>query len=208
MEAREDLVARIDAPRLNYFHVTLCNQFHFDTPQLVQFISRTPTLKAHDEAHAIIYGGVVMVILLLPTAGHDLGLDIFFRDSDFQFSSLPRAIPPLHSLSMVESLYIYVTCYMRLDWENAIRVKWLDLLRPYTAVRNLYLSKVSGPGVVHALQGSVGGRTTAVLPTLQTVFLEGLQSGPVQEDIGQFVAARQLSSFPCAVSLWNGAGDF
>ena len=114
---------------------------------------------------------------------------------------------------MVESLYVYENQYMQLDWEDEIRVEiteWLDLLRPYTAVKNLYLSEVFGPGIVRAMQGSVEERTTVVLPTLQTVFLEGLQpsGGPVQEDIGLFVAARQLSGYPCACSLWNGAGRF
>jgi hypothetical protein len=113
---------------------------------------------------------------------------------------------------MVESLYVYESQYLQLDWEDEIRVEnteWLDLLRPYTAVKNLYLSKVFGPGIVRALQGFVAGSTAVVLPTLQTVFLEGLQpSGPVQEDIGQFVAARQRSGYPCAVSVWNGPGRF
>lgn len=112
---------------------------------------------------------------------------------------------------MVESLYIYENQYMELDWEDEIRVEnteWLDLLRPYTAVKNLYLSDVFGPEIIRALQGSVGGRTTVVLPTLQTVFLEGIQPGPVQEDIRQFVAARQLSGYPCAVSPWDGEGRF
>lgn len=57
-------------------------------------------------------------------------------------------------LSIVESLYIYENQYMQLDWEDKIRVEnteWLDLLRPYTAVRNLYLSEVFGPGIVRAL---------------------------------------------------------
>jgi hypothetical protein len=35
-------------------------------------------------------------------------------------------------------------------------------------------------------------------------FLEEIQlSGPIQEAIGQFVAARQLSGNPIAVSLWK-----
>jgi hypothetical protein len=39
---------------------------------------------------------------------------------------------------------------------------------------------------------------------LQNIFLEGLQpSGPVQEGIVKFVAARQLSGHPITVSLWE-----
>jgi hypothetical protein len=46
-------------------------------------------------------------------------------------------------------------------------------------------------------------RMTEVLPILQNIFLEELQpSGPVQEGIGQFVAARRLSGHPITVSSW------
>jgi hypothetical protein len=46
----EDLVARIDAPRLNGLDVTFFNQINFDTPHLAKFISRTSTFKALSEA--------------------------------------------------------------------------------------------------------------------------------------------------------------
>jgi hypothetical protein len=41
----DDLVAHIDAPRLNKLDVTFFKQNAFDTVQLIQFISRTPTLN-------------------------------------------------------------------------------------------------------------------------------------------------------------------
>ena len=209
IEYLEDLVARIDAPRLDHFLIYLTNQFNLDIPQLVQFISRTPTLKAHDKAHVVIEDGAVKVVLL--STDHDLSMlciETSFRGSNSQLSSLARATSSFPSLPMVESLYICGNKYLELeDWEDEIQVEnteWLDLLRPYTAVKNLYLSDVFGSEIVCALQGSVGSTTTVVLPTLQTVFMEGLQpSGPVQEDIGQFVAARQLSGYPCAISLWD-----
>ena len=160
--------------------------------------------------------GTVKTLLQSRTTGYDweqLKIEILFGESDLQLSSLPRVSTSfLPSLSMVESFYIYENQFTQVDWEDEIRVEnteWLDLLHPYTAVKNLYLSNVLGPGIVRALQESIGGRTTVVLPTLQTVFLEGLQpSGPVREDIGQFVAARQISGYPCAISFWNGAGRF
>ena len=57
---------------------------------------------------------------------------------------------------------------------------------------------------VLVLQELVGGRTTGVLPILQNIFLEGLRpSGPVQEAIGQFVAARQVAGHPVIVTRWE-----
>jgi hypothetical protein len=168
----------------------------------------------YDEAHVVIDDGAVEVI-----RGYDprpLTIKILFGESYFQLSSLTRVITSSSpSLSMVESLYIYENQDMVLDWEDEIRVvntEWLDLLRPYTAVKNLYLSDVFGPEIIRALQGPVARITTVVLPALQTVFLEedeeGLQPGRAQEDIRRFVAVRQLSGYPCEVSLWSGEGRF
>ena len=44
-EYLEETLARIDAPRLDDLHITFFNQIIYDTPQLVQFISRRPTLS-------------------------------------------------------------------------------------------------------------------------------------------------------------------
>ena len=55
-EYLEDLVARIDAPRLNSLDITFFNDIVFDTPQFIQFISRTPTFEALNEA-SVVFGG-------------------------------------------------------------------------------------------------------------------------------------------------------
>ena len=59
-----------------------------------------------------------------------------------------------------------------------------------------------------ALQELVGARITEVLPSLQNIFVEGLEelepSGLFfQENIEQFVTARQLSDHPIAISDWG-----
>ena len=48
-EYLEDLVARIDTPRLSAFYITLSNQIVFDT-QTIQLISCTPSLGPLEEA--------------------------------------------------------------------------------------------------------------------------------------------------------------
>jgi hypothetical protein len=70
-------------------------------------------------------------------------------------------------------------------------------------VKNLYLSEPFTIFIGLALQELVGARTTEVLPALQNIFLDGLESSaPVQEGIAKFVAARQVASLPIAVSSW------
>jgi hypothetical protein len=91
--------------------------------------------------------------------------------------------------------------YSELDWRDDVEDnQCLELLRPFTAVKNLYLPEEFQSDMASALQELVGGRTTEVLPSLQNIFLERFEpSGPFQEAIGQFVAARQLSGRPIAV---------
>ena len=50
-EYLDDLVARIDVPRLNDFSIIFFEQLDLDTPHLAQFIRRTPYSKAFGKAH-------------------------------------------------------------------------------------------------------------------------------------------------------------
>jgi hypothetical protein len=87
------------------------------------------------------------------------------------------------------------------DMEND---KWLELLHFFPIVENLYLSEEIAQRVARALQEVPAERLpTDVLPALQNLFIERLQpTGPVQEAIRKFVAARQLSGHPIAVRCW------
>jgi hypothetical protein len=62
-EYLEEFVARIDAPQLYRLSTTFFNDIRFKTPELGQFISRTPTLGAYDEACLIFCGRQVRVRL-------------------------------------------------------------------------------------------------------------------------------------------------
>jgi hypothetical protein len=85
----------------------------------------------------------------------------------------------------LEALYILefsVQPSWQVDVESTL---WLGLLRPFVAVKNFYISKEFAPRLAPALGELVGARTTEVLPTLENLFLAGLQSsGPLQEGGG------------------------
>jgi hypothetical protein len=96
--------------------------------------------------------------------------------------------------------------YSKIAWTNDFikDTLWLELLLPFIAVKNLYLSKEFVSGVVAALQELDGARITEVLPSLESIFVEGLEPlGLFQECIGQFVAARQLAGHSVAISIRN-----
>jgi hypothetical protein len=209
-EYLEDLVTCIDGPRLSKFYITFFNQIDFDSPQLADFIHRTPRLRACDQARVQFEDSAVDVKLTNRT--HKLGyatsrIQISCRQPDWQLSSIIQvynsSLPPQ---SMVEDLYIEHQ-YSQLVWKNdAIEnTLWLQLLLSFPAVKNLYLSKEFAPGIAAALQELVGGRITEILPSLQHIFVEKLgPSGGFRKNIREFVATRQLSGHPVTISAWNG----
>ena len=105
----------------------------------------------------------------------------------------------------MKNLYIYEHLHSRPNWKDDVEdTEWLDLLLPFTGVKDLYLSKQFSPRIARALQELTGERTTEVLPALENVLLEGFQpSEPVQEGITQFIFARQLTNHPVAISVWD-----
>ena len=202
-EYLEDLVTLIDVPQLDHMRITFFNQIDFNTPRLAQFIDRSPKLRKRD---AFVEFDDMFAGVGLPAGSRTLKIAISCREPDWQLSSIAQVCnSSLHPLSTVERLYIEHQ-YAQLVWKNDSieNTLWLELLLPFTAVKNLYLSKEFAPGIAAALQELVGNRITEVLPSLQSIFVEGLEpSGLFQENIGQFVAARQLSGHPIAISVWD-----
>ncbi len=211
-EYLEELVARIDTPRCFYFSPTFFNDIDFDTPELIQFISRTPPLGgAYDEVHLVFDSREALVRLQLhpelsSSYRRTIQVENLCQVSNWQLSSLVQICNlSLHLLLTNEYLHIYENLDSQLNWEDDIDyTEWLELLLPFTAVKNLYMSKQFAPRIAPALQELTGDRTTEVLPSLQNVFLEGfLPSEPVQEGIRQFISARQLINRPVAISVWE-----
>jgi len=215
-EYLEGLVAHIGAPLLNGLNITFFNDIIFRTPQLIRFICRTPMFKAPKTARVVFGDRATTVVLSSRTSGTGLlHVKIMCRELDWQVSSVQQIFTSsLPSLSMLEDLYIdkdeglSSQSHSRDDIENSL---WVELLHPFRAVENLYLSEEFALRIVPALQELDGIRVAEVLPTLQNIFLESLEpSGPVQEGIQQFVAMRQVSevtSDPISVSLWDRGQD-
>ncbi|KAN0116655.1 hypothetical protein V8E52_005799 [Russula decolorans] len=86
--------------------------------------------------------------------------------------------------------------------------QWLEVLQPFTALKDLYVSTEFLPRFAPAFQELAGEHVTDMLPALQSLFFEERHpSGPVWEAIEKFVAARQLAGHPIAVSHWDGLAD-
>ena len=205
-EYLDDLVACIDAPQLNKLQITFFNDIVLDTPQLVRFIRQTPRSKELEKAYITLADSDARVSFSSQTSRDGVFyVETLCRGLDWQVSSLEQVcascLPPLSTL---EDLYFHEDSYWHPDWKDSIENRqWLDLLRPFMAVKDLYLSENFASRIVPALQELVGGRMTDVLPALQNIFLKGFDSsGSIQESIWRFVAARQLANHPIRISPW------
>jgi hypothetical protein len=206
----DDLVARIDAPLLDFISITFIHGLIFDTPQLTRFMRRTTRIQALNETHVHFYYDSdfsrcgVQVEPFPPTRTFDRKsrLKVIYKESDGLLSSLAQIctsfIPPI---SIVEHLYIYGLPEWR---DNAEELQWLDIFHPFKAAKNLYVTQRFARFIALALQDLVGERVTCVLPALESIFLEGFYPlGPIGLSIRPFFVARQLIGHPVAVSRWE-----
>jgi len=118
-------VAHIDTPLLNDFSVTFFNQLVFDTPQLLQLISRTGKFITLNRAEILFHGGHVKIkISRSPSRGmvdrESLALVIRCRGLVWELSALAQVLPPLSAL---QRLYIFegqrLDPHLEDDAENA-----------------------------------------------------------------------------------------
>jgi hypothetical protein len=205
-EYLEDIVSRLEAPLLSFTEITFFNQLIFDTPLLRQFISRTATFRAAYQASISHNTGLVRFSLYPRNRTEDgeVTLWVSCKPLDWQISSLAQVCSTSFlPLPMLERLYIdiYDGRYLVMKWQDDMEdTQWLELLRPFTSVKDLELFEDSVPFIAPALQELSGERVTEVLPALQNLFFTGPQpSEPVKEAIQKFIAARQLFGHPVTV---------
>jgi len=200
-EYLEDIVTQIDTPILPRFHTTFFTQLIFSTPFLRHFIGRTRTFNAPHLADVTFWKGQVKVGLYQRNGNRVyqvLWLAVSCRPSDWQLSSVAQLCDSaLSRLPTLGRLEIHIWRSWKVHVENA---QWVELLHPFTSIKDLLLQETSIQLVAPALEELAGESVPEVLPVLQNIFLHGPQpSEPVKKAIGKFVAARQLSDRPVSV---------
>ena len=210
-EYLEDFVAQLDAPLLDFISINclpIADQSIFDFSQLGQFMGRAASFQEVNEAHVFFDSDWVEVNSLPPTRIFDVRSEfrIFSEFLKWDLSSLAQVLTSFFpSIYTVEHLYITLPDNLVFEWINSVEnIQGQDIFRPFTAVKDLYLSKETAHCIAPALQELVGEGVTDVLPALERIFLEEVElSGPDEDAIGQFVSARQLLGHPVAVSHWT-----
>ena len=220
----EDLVSRIDAPRLNESRINFFEdkgpfeEVDLDTTEFARFIDRAPTLKALDEAHIHLgeFDATIRIPLSSPrpasSPSSEFVVDIADGEADWKLSSLGAVCASFSPfLSSVENVYIKEDKY----WQQAFYYfleswRWLDVLRPFTAVKNLYFPGTSTRDVMRGLQVVVERGLGGMLPKLENIFLDGTDISDFGEGalitIRLFVGARRATGHP--VTLFISEGDW
>jgi hypothetical protein len=166
-------------------------------------------LETFDKAIVIFDDDAARLNLSSQTSGYGkVNMRIPCIELDWQVSSIDQVCTScLPSLSTLEDLYIHEDPFRPPVWQDNIEnTLWLELLWPFTGVKNLYLCEKFASLIIPALQGVTGSTTTEVLPILQNIFLEELQlSGTVQTGIQQFIDTQQATDHPIAVSRWDNS---
>ena len=204
----EDVLVRIDAPLLDSVYITFFRQILLDISPLSRFLRCTAMLEELNEAHVVIGNDSIQVESLQPIPEFDnrSGLRIACEGMNDQTSSLVQVITSLFpSLYVVEDLYIYGSEKSLKGWrDDTENTQWVEILRPFTAVKNLSVCKEFARRITPALQELEGERVTDLLPALKNLWLDELEpTGRTQKAIKQFVAARRLLARPVAVSYWD-----
>ena len=199
----EDLVSRIDVTRLSDGSIALFNQLIFDPPLLHEFFSRTEFFKPYNRATVLFYRSTIYFKL-----GSRFALRILCATLDWQLSAMAQVCSSsMHPFSTLERLDIQVRDgFSSPDWyQDLENDQWLEFLRPFKALKDLYLVGNVATLIAPALQEFAGEDGTGVLPALQNLFIEEREvSKFTQEAVVQFVTARELSGHPLAVHNWDG----
>ncbi|KAN0135852.1 hypothetical protein V8E53_006304 [Lactarius tabidus] len=203
-EYLEDLVAQVEAPRLDFIKVTHLNQLIFYVPQLFRFAGQVQVLqKARKSLYVDFYSTQVDIhlqvhaeqvesvgsLLHLLTACQTQGLS-------WEISDLARLLRRCSAvLSNVGHLSVDLR-NMQPSWPGMDNVEWLELLGRFTAMETLFIAPPIAGYIANALEHVAIEMAPEILPALRLLCLEDEPLGRVQG----FISARQLSAHPLTVA--------
>ena len=204
-EYLNQILDHMEAPHLNYVSIEFFDLPIFDVARISPWVGRAETFEAFDQAYMFFQsfdfkvvfssrkgrtgGKVLLLSLRWKSSGWklmELTMDSWDPSSDpFDLCGLKGFLPPGWTMVMGNTL-------------------WLHLVRIFTVTEHIYLTRQLASFVAPALLELTGRGVTEVLPILRNIFVERLDSsGPVQEALGKFAAARQLlSGHPVDVQPW------
>ena len=201
-EYLEDLVAQIYTPQLTCILVVYLNQLvDFQAAQLSRFIERSVFEKTPFKHAQVTFTGDSVSFDMW---GHELRrgenhptlcrsptrIVIPCRGIDWQVSHMSQV---LGHFSAILSDVVIDHAYPRL--EDADGAEWLPLLRQFSAVQKLHVSRKFARHVSQTLEDIPREMVADVLPSLVSIGLESQRASSVKK----FINARRLSGQPIIV---------
>ena len=145
----EDLVARIDAPRLEDIEVIFSNESITNWSKLIGFIDRIKMHKSHRQVHILSSETAFSISLITPGVPTRLKFQSFCKPLSIQLSYMARIFIGLHTLFFyVEDLRINVTRQSRQE-DTSHTGRWLKLLNLFGGVPALQGLYIPQPGPRH-----------------------------------------------------------
>ena len=192
----EDLVARIDTPRLEDIEVTFSNKYTLYCSVLTRFINRIEMSKSYRQARLLFSESAISVSLTQPEARTRIKFQLFCEPFPLQLSSMTRIVNQFSALLLdVQDLLVAVTPQSRQE-DISYTGRWLTLLHLFEGVKWLYLVGNLSIEIVRILQ-----LYNAVLPALRGIYIPqpGPRHVPLREALVSFMTSRRLSGHPIAV---------
>jgi hypothetical protein len=206
-EYMEDLVAQIDARSLEKLDILFSHQEVLEVSELAKFVGRADKLSLVHRAKVIVsrYSTSVELSPAQEWPKWVLGKKTFVIRSTF-LEPVPRlsylaqfCASFLPTPSPFERLDIHLPADRVQDARHDPDPQWLELLRPFSTVKLLWLDDPVAPHVGRALGSLPAERVLGVLPALEAVFLPRECFESMKEAISKFAHARQLSGHPVLI---------
>ncbi|KAH9178374.1 hypothetical protein EDB89DRAFT_1170790 [Lactarius sanguifluus] len=198
----DNLVARIDAPRLEEIDITFFNQPTLDASQLGLFINRTETWEPPLRARIISSEDAISISITFtqPVAFEQLSLQISCERLDWQLSSITQICDHFpSSLSSVEDLG-FETIGPSNASDDTDDEHWLRLICTFEGIKDFHVVGKHATDILHALHPADEGQKI-VLPSLRKLHLLRPTSvqGPLLDSVESLGTQRQLSGHPVEI---------
>lgn len=195
----EGLLARISAPHLRNFDVTLFNQLLFALPVLSQFISTTAELRF--PVAKVNFNQTSISISLSnhkeAQGGKSFYVQVSCKPFDWQVNSAAQICGALLRMpAEVEDLSLdFYEHIMPPQWQNEVDSRmWYELLGPFRGVKKLHIGHALALDLSRALQPDDGDEepTGLLLPALDELLVEE----GCEDNFTEFINAPQRADCP------------
>jgi hypothetical protein len=200
-EYLEVLAAQIDAPLLNDFEIHFFYQRVFDIPQIIRFLGHVKSFNS--SSLALDYNSLVASIFFSSsTRCGSPSWNVHCYRGEKKITSLAQLCRQiLRSRPNVNSLIIDIVSDLHPDHVQVDPTLWLQLFRIFPSVQSFETHVLLEPSIAAALEELTEESAAEVFPSLHSLSIVGKTSDEaIEQGIQSFIAARQHSSHPVALS--------